>query len=139
MSNIRWYNCGTPGLIPLWLSWLRIFLQYGRPGFNPWVGKTPWRRERLPTPVFWPGEFHGLYSPWGRKELDTTERLSLHLTEGATHQPGQQDPSEPEAAKGRSLYALPGKTNVSGQVQNLREEPSESTKQNQQGSFWVNA
>ena len=26
------------------------------------VGKIPWRRERLPTPVFWPGEFHGLYS-----------------------------------------------------------------------------
>ena len=24
------------------------------------------------TPVFWPGEFHGLYSPWGHKELDTT-------------------------------------------------------------------
>ena len=35
------------------------------------------RRERLPTPVFWPGEFHGLYSPWGRKESDRTERLSL--------------------------------------------------------------
>ena len=33
-----------------------------------WVGKIPWRRERLPTPVFWPGEFHGLYSPWGHKE-----------------------------------------------------------------------
>ena len=33
----------------------------GRPGFDPWVGKIPWRRERLPTPVFWPGEFHGLY------------------------------------------------------------------------------
>ena len=30
------------------------------PGFNPWVGKIPWRREWLPTPVFWPGEFHGL-------------------------------------------------------------------------------
>jgi len=28
--------------------------------FNPWVGKNPWRRERLPTPVFWPGEFHGI-------------------------------------------------------------------------------
>ena len=28
------------------------------------------------TPVFWPGEFHGLYSPWDHKELDTTERLS---------------------------------------------------------------
>ena len=37
-----------------------------------WVqsrGRTiPWRRERLPTAVFWPGEFHGLYSPWGLKE-----------------------------------------------------------------------
>ena len=46
-------------------------------GFDPWVGKIPWRRERLPTPVFWPGEFRGLYSPWGHKEFDTTERLSL--------------------------------------------------------------
>ena len=27
----------------------------------------PWRRERLPTPVFWPREFHGLNSPWGRR------------------------------------------------------------------------
>ena len=24
--------------------------------FDPWFGKIPWRRERLPTPVFWPGE-----------------------------------------------------------------------------------
>ena len=32
-----------------------------------WVGKIPWRREPLPTLVFWPGEFHGLYSPWGHK------------------------------------------------------------------------
>ena len=35
----------------------------------------PWRRERQPTPVFWPGEFHGLYSPWGCKESDTNEWL----------------------------------------------------------------
>ena len=41
-----------------------------------WVGKIPWRREWLPTPVFLPGEFHGLYSPWSHKELDTTEQLS---------------------------------------------------------------
>ena len=40
-------------------------------------GKIPWRRERLLTPVFWPGEFRGSYSPRGHKELDTTERLSL--------------------------------------------------------------
>ena len=37
---------------------------------NPWVGKIPWRRERLPTSVSWPGEFHG-YSSLGCKELDT--------------------------------------------------------------------
>ena len=51
----------------------------GRPGFNPWVGKIPWRRERLPIPVLWFGEFRGLYSSWGRKESDTTEQLSLHF------------------------------------------------------------
>ena len=39
--------------------WLRISLQCRRPGFNPWVGKISWRRERHPTPVFLPGEFHG--------------------------------------------------------------------------------
>ena len=52
-------------------------MQSGRPGFDLWVGKIPRRRERLPTPVFWPGEFHGLYRPWGRKGSDTTEWLSL--------------------------------------------------------------
>ena len=48
--------------------------------FDPWVGKILWRRERLPTPVFWPREFHGLSSPQGGKESETTERLSLHFT-----------------------------------------------------------
>ena len=43
-----------------WLSWLRIHPQCGRPGFDLCGGKIPWRRERLPTPVFWPGGFHGL-------------------------------------------------------------------------------
>ena len=42
--------------------------------------KILWRRGRLPTPVFWPEEFQGLYSPWGCKELDMTEGLSLSLT-----------------------------------------------------------
>ena len=47
-----------------------------------WVRSLGWEdpRERLPTPVFWPGEFQGLYSPWGRKEWDTTEQLSLYLS-----------------------------------------------------------
>ena len=34
--------------------------QCRRPGFDPWGGKIPWRRERLPTSVFWSGEVHGL-------------------------------------------------------------------------------
>ena len=42
------------------------------------------QREQLLTPLFLPGEFHAQrsladYSPWGHKQLDTTERLSLHL------------------------------------------------------------
>ena len=43
------------------------------------VGKILWKRERLPTPVFRPGEFHGLYSPWGLKKSNTTKRLSISL------------------------------------------------------------
>ena len=48
-------------------------------GSIPGLGTSPEEGKGLPTPVFWPGEFHGLYSPWGRKESDTTEQLSLHF------------------------------------------------------------
>ena len=49
-----------------------VHLKCRRPGFDPWDGKIPWRREWLPTPVFLPGEFHGqrslaVYNPWGHK------------------------------------------------------------------------
>ena len=80
---------------PLQYSWAslvaqlvkKICLQCERSGFDPWVGKILWRRKWQPTPVFLPGESHGRrslvgYSPRGRKESDTTERLhftSLHL------------------------------------------------------------
>ena len=57
-----------------------VCLQCKRPGFNPWVGKIPWRRKWQPTPVFLPGKSHGQrsvtgYSSWGRKEWAMTERL----------------------------------------------------------------
>ena len=57
-----------------------VCLRCRRPGFDPWVGKIPWRRECQPTPVLLPGKSHGWrklvgYNPWGHKELDTTERL----------------------------------------------------------------
>ena len=35
------------------------------PGAIPRLGRSPGEGERLPTPVFWPGEFRGLYCPWG--------------------------------------------------------------------------
>ena len=48
------------------------------------VRKIPWRREWQPTPVCMPGESYGQkslvgYSPWGRKESDTTEQLHFHF------------------------------------------------------------
>ena len=90
-------NAGYPGLIPgsgrsagegiryplqySWASLVALLVKnppaIQRPGFDPW--RAPWRRERLLTPVFWPGEFHGLYSPWGCKKSDMTMRLSLLL------------------------------------------------------------
>ena len=47
----------------------------------PWVGKIAWRRGWNPTPLFFPGAFHGQrslagYCPCGHKELDTTEWLT---------------------------------------------------------------
>ena len=44
----------------------------------------PWRREQLPSPVFWPEEFHGQrslagYSSWVCKESNMTKQLSLSL------------------------------------------------------------
>ena len=63
----------------LWLHlWLRWCLQCWRSRFDPWIGKIPWRRVWLPTPVFSPREFHGQrslegYTQWDRKESDTTE------------------------------------------------------------------
>ena len=55
-----------------------------RPGFHPWVGKITWRRKWQPIPVLLPRESHGQrslvgYSPWGRKESDTTEWLHFHI------------------------------------------------------------
>ena len=42
-------------------------------GSIPGVGRSPGRRERLSTPVFWPGEIHGMYNPWGCKGSDMTK------------------------------------------------------------------
>ena len=64
--------------LPLSLSWQRIHLQCGRPGFDPWVGKITWRRERLCTSVFWPGKLYRLYSPWGCKKIRLSD-FHVHI------------------------------------------------------------
>ena len=103
LSNLNWYLnillyifltfvlvlmllYSTRGVYGAWkikrkqIPMYKHLLQCRRPGFNPWVGKIPWRRKWQPTPVLLPGKFHGLrslvgYSPWGHKELGTTEWL----------------------------------------------------------------
>ena len=67
----------TKGL-PWWSDGKETACQCRRRGFDPWVGKTPWRRERQSPPVFLPGESNGQrslagYSPRGRRESDTNE------------------------------------------------------------------
>ena len=39
-------------------------------GLIPGLRRSPGEGKSYPTPVFWPGEFHGLYRPWGGKESD---------------------------------------------------------------------
>ena len=68
-------------------QWWRICLQCRKCRwlqFDPWIRKIAWRREWQPTPVFLPGKSHAQrsvvgYSPWGCKESDATERLTLSL------------------------------------------------------------
>ena len=58
---------------PLQYSWaslvaqlVKICLQFRRPGFKPWVGKIPRRREQLPTLLFWPGDGGGMRGSLGK-------------------------------------------------------------------------
>ena len=90
-------NVGFPGSIPgsgrpagegagcpLQYFWAALVAQLVKNLFavqQTWVRSLGWEdpleKGRLPTPVFWPGEFHGLYSPWGQRESHMTEQRSL--------------------------------------------------------------
>ena len=93
---------------------VKNLLQCRRPGFNPWVGKIPWRRKWQPTLVLLPGEFHGQrslagYSSWDPKESDMTERVTftfIHKPVPGTS-PRQDGPSAqcPQRRRG-SVYCL---------------------------------
>ena len=75
--------------MPLFMVFLdgevkEICLQCRRHGFNPCVGKIPWRRKWQPTPIFLPEKSHGQRSLGGGAtvhgvtKLDTTERLCTY-------------------------------------------------------------
>ena len=92
-------NAGDPGSIPgsgrspgegigypLQYSWASLVAHLVKnllAMWETWVRSLSWEdplEKGKATLVFWPGEFHGLYSPWGRKELDKTEQFSLSLS-----------------------------------------------------------
>ena len=63
--------------LPWWLTSKESARQYRSSSFDPWAGKSPWRRKWQPAPVFLTRKSHGqrslvCYSPWVAKELDMT-------------------------------------------------------------------
>ena len=72
-TELNWTEYVKMGL-PWWLSGKESAWQCRRPGFNPWVGKIPWKKKWQSTPVLLPGKSHGHrtlagYSPWGHERV----------------------------------------------------------------------
>ena len=88
MSKYHYLNLShNPGL-PLKLNWKRICLQCRKPQFNSWVRKIPWRRDKLPTPVFlgFPGGSDGKETACNVGDRGLIPGLEDPLEEGmATH------------------------------------------------------
>ena len=69
---------GTSGIEPICQC-----KTYKRHGFDPWVGKIPWRRTWQSTPVFLLGEFHrqrSLAGYWVTKYQTWLKQLSMHVS-----------------------------------------------------------
>ena len=76
-------------------------------GWIPGLGRSPVERKGYPF------QYSGLYSPWGRKESDTTERLSLHFTQkklknkvNCLHQPSLHLYSQTQWGSPRECHGL---------------------------------
>ena len=84
-SNPGWGRSTKEGLgYPLQYSWASLVAQLVKnlPAMQEtWVRSMGWidplENGTAPTAVIRPGEYHGAYSPWGRKESDTTATLTL--------------------------------------------------------------
>ena len=77
-DTVEWRNIKEryPKSISLHFSLNHICRRHKRCGFNPWVGKIPWRREQQSTPILLPGESHGQRSLVSYKERDTSKQLT---------------------------------------------------------------
>ena len=69
------WNRGWP---PRGLSGKESACQCRSRGFDPWVGKVPWRRKWQPTPGFLPGESHGAWQATVHGVAESRTRLSAH-------------------------------------------------------------
>ena len=109
------------GGLPKWLTGKESTCQCRIPGFDSWLRKVPWSRKWQPTTVFLPEKSPGQrslvgYSPWGHKELDTTEQLTL---------------SPRDASSSKWSYWL--KTNLKSKMELARLLPSPSASRVRQG------
>ena len=100
-------NAGERIGYPLQYPWASLVVQLVKNlpamwenGFDPWLGKIPWRTEQLPTPVFWPGEFHGLCSPWGH------EQFSLSIMSDSLRPCGPQHTSRRDGRRGEIAFRI---------------------------------
>ena len=85
--------------LPWWLRGWKSARDAGRCSFDPWVGKSPWRRKWQHTPVSLPEKFHGQrrlegYSPWSWK---SRTRLSACAPAGANYWYSMRDSTDPGA------------------------------------------
>ena len=71
---------GFPGGVVIKNTLANAGVSHKRCGFDSWVGKIPWRRKGQATPLAWRRPDIGDFSPWGRKEPDTTEHQSIPIT-----------------------------------------------------------
>ena len=93
MKFLYMSHAGDPGSIPesersagegigyplqySWASFVAQLVKNPPAMWDTWVRSLGWEepleKGKATLPVFWPGDFHGLYSSWGHKELDLTE------------------------------------------------------------------
>ena len=86
---------------PNHFPFLVTYWQWGRPGFDLWVGKIPWRRGWLPIPVFLPGEL-----PWTEEPGRLRSMGSQRVRHDWATKPSTWEMSFPGGSDSKSLPAM---------------------------------